>query len=241
VVYSTTVLVVQALFCNVVSYTTLVHNQAMNIVGKNVHKYRSALGLSLEELGKSAGWDKKNLHRLEQTGSGYSNDSITRIAKALNVSLGALFDETGSMMYGRVVPIDFYTPEMLSRDAQGKTAIQRPAHESGGISNVLLTDGSFADAAFAFTVNDDGMRPDLAPGDVIVIDPGLQPEPNDLVLAVIHRHSTGKSQALIRRFADRANGFELLPTDNAYATEISVDNNIGIVGTVVEQRRQRRR
>jgi len=213
----------------------------MNIVGKNVHKYRSALGLSLEELGKSAGWDKKNLHRLEQTGSGYSNDSITRLAKALNVSLGALFDETDTVAYGRVVPIDFYTPEMISRDEQGKTTILPPALQLGGTSNVLLTDGSFADEAFAFTVNDDAMRPDLAPGDVVIVDPNVQPEPNDLVLAVIYRYSTGKSSCLVRRFAERANGFELLPHDNAYAAEINKDNNIGIIGTVVEQRRQRRR
>lgn len=213
----------------------------MNIVGKNVHKYRSALGLSLEVLGESAGWDKKNLHRLEQTGTGYSNDSITRLARALNVSLGALFDETDTVMFGRVVPIHFYTPEMITRNSSGKTFIETPANMVGGVSNVLLTDGSFAEDAFAYKVTDDAMKPYLAAGDVVVVDPNVQPEPNDLVLAVIYRYSTGKSACLVRRYADRANGFELLPYDIAYSTEINQDNNIGIVGTVVEERRQRRR
>jgi transcriptional regulator with XRE-family HTH domain len=213
----------------------------MNIVGKNVHRYRTEQNLSLEELGRAAGWDKKNLHRLEQTGSGYSHDSISRLAKALNVSLGSLFDETGTVGAGRIVPIDFYTPEMISRDPQGNIDIKPPAHQVGGTSNVLLTDGSFADNAFAFTVNDPAMKPSLAPGDVVVVDPNVQPEPNDLVLAVIYRKSTGKSQSMIRRFAERLNGFELLPADDAFAAETPIDNNIGIIGTVVEQRLQRRR
>jgi transcriptional regulator with XRE-family HTH domain len=213
----------------------------MNIVGKNVHKYRQELGLSLEELGKKASWDKKNLHRLEQTGSGYSHESITRLAKSLGVSLGSLFDENGTIPAGRVVPIDFYTPEMITRDAEGKTTIVKPAYEAGAISNVLMTDGSFAEDAFAFTVNDGALKPILERGDVVIVDPDLQPEPNDLVLAVVYRRSTGKSQALIRRFAERSEGFELIPVDNAYASEVPIDNNIGIVGTVVEQRRHRRR
>lgn len=213
----------------------------MNIVGKNVHRYRTEQNLSLEELGKNAGWDKKNLHRLEQTGSGYSHDSISRLSKALNVSLGALFDETGTVGAGRIVPIDLYTPDMISRDPDGNTLLKAPAHQSGGTSNVIFTDGNFSDNAIAFAVNDAAMRPGLAPGDVVVVDPTLQPEPNDLVLAVIYRKSTGKSQSLIRRFAERLGGFELLPADTAYAAEIPVENNIGIVGTVVEQRLQRRR
>jgi len=52
---------------------------------------------------------------------------------------------------------------------------------------------------------------------------------------------TGKTQVLIRRFAERGGGFELLPVDIAYAVESPVDDNIGLIGTVVEQRRQRRR
>jgi SOS-response transcriptional repressor LexA len=211
----------------------------MNIVGKNVHKYRSALNFSLEELGKLAGWDKKNLHRLEQTGSGYSHDSITRLAKALNVSLGALFDETGAFEVGRIVPIDFYRAEMIDIDQNGKIAIQRPLHETGGVSDVLITDGSFSEEAFAFVVNDNAMKPELSVGDVVVVDPTIQPEPNDMVLAVVRR--IGKPQTLLRRYAERSNGFELLPADIAYAAETSLNSIIGIIGTVVEQRRQRRR
>jgi transcriptional regulator with XRE-family HTH domain len=213
----------------------------MNIVGKNVHKYRMEQGLSLAGLGDKASWDKKNLYRLEQTGSGYTHESISRLAKALNVSLGALFDETGGLFSGRVVPIDFYTSDMISLDSKGNLEIERPKHEAGGISDVLITDGSFAEEAFAFTVNDDAMKPGLSSGDVVIVDPNLQPDPNDLVLAAIYRKNADKTQVMVRRYADRFDGFELLPMDNAYASEVSSGKNISIIGTVVEQRRHRRR
>lgn len=185
--------------------------------------------------------NRTNVYRIEQTGINYSHESLTKLSKALGISISALFDEAGAGEFGRMVPIDFYTPEMIRRDAEGNTVIDPPAHTAGKISNVLLTDGSFADNSFAFTVGDEAMRPHLAPGDVVIVDPNLKPEPNDLVLAVVHRTGSGKSHAIIRRYAERANGFELQPNDNAYAAEVPMDNNIGLVGTVVEQRRQRRR
>lgn len=213
----------------------------MNIVGKNVHKYRTLRELSLEELGKRARWDKKNLHRLEQTGSGYSNESITRLAKALGVRLSALFDESGTVDWGRLVPIDVYTSDMIRRDASGMTTMDPPGHSTGGVSNVLFTDGSFSDDAFAFAVNDEAMKPHLTPGDMVIVDPSLKPEPNDLVLAVIYRPKTEKSQIVIRKYADRSEEFELLPEDNAYAIERPANDNIEMLGTIVEQRKQRRR
>lgn len=214
----------------------------MNIVGRNVHKYRTALKLSLEDLGRAAGWDKKNLHRLENTGKGYSPDSIGRLAKALDVKLSALFDEAAVLSFGRVVPIDVYTAEMITRDASGKDTFERPAVYVGGASDVLLTDGKFADNAFAFKIQDDAMKPEfnLCAGDVVIVDPGAQAEPNDLVLASVYRPLTGKSETMVRRYATRANGFELLPSDIAYSAEKQDGANVGILGKVVEQRGDRR-
>jgi transcriptional regulator with XRE-family HTH domain len=212
-----------------------------NIVGKNIGKYRMALGLSVGQLAAKAGMDRTNIHRIEQTGKNYSHDSLTSIAKALNIRIGELFDESDTLQWSRMVPLDIYTPEMIHRSADGKTTIDRPAHETGGVSNVLFTDGLFAENSFGFKVNDMAMSPQLLPGDMAIVDPTIQPEPNDLVLAAIYRHLTGKTQAIIRRFAERAGGFELLPMDIAYAVESPVDDNIGLIGTVVEQRRQRRR
>lgn len=211
-----------------------------NIVGKNIHRYREAAELSVAELAAKAGMDRTNLYRIEQTGTNYSNDSLTKIAKALNVSIGALFAEADTLPWGRMVPLDIVTPEMIHLVA-GKLRIDRPAHEAGGISNVVFTDGSFADSAFAFKVNDRAMSPLLVPDDMVIVDPTISAEPNDIVLAAVYRKSTGKTQSLVRRFAERTDGFELLPVDVAYAVEFPLEDNIKILGTVVEQRKQRRR
>lgn len=218
----------------------------MNVVGKNVHRYREGQGLSLGQLAEKAKWDKMNLYRLEQAGTGYSHASITRLAKALGVSLSALFDENINYSYGAPVGLPVYKAEEFTIDENGAGSIQRPPYKAGQIEYLVYTDGSFSENAFAFFVQDHAMRPDLEPDDIVILDPDLVPEPNDIVLAAIYRKSTGKTHLVLRRFAEReatdsSPPFELLPSDNAYSAERPHGNNIHIFGTVVEHRRPRRR
>lgn len=205
-----------------------------NIVGRNVKRLRMKNGWSLEELGERCvpRWDKANIKRVEDTGKGFSHSSLKRIADALEVEVSALYDPRAAFNI-RVVPLDVYTADMIRRDAAGVLTIDHPAHELGGESSVYLTDGSFADDAFVFVINDDGMRPRLKVGDKVVVEPGLTAKPKNLVIAAIYRTKTQKSEVVVRKYADRPEGFELIPEDDDFRTESPLIDGISIVGTVV--------
>ena len=204
-----------------------------NIAGRNGRLYRERLGLSLEALAKQAGWDKTNLKRFEDTGHKYSHKSLKRLADAIGIDIMALHDKKTAFNLGRLVLLNIYTADMIRRDADGILTIDHPAHELGGESSVFPTDGNFAEDAFVFVINDDGMSPRLKVGDKVVVEPGLIAKPKNLVIAAIYRKKTQKSEVVVRKYADRPEGFELIPEDDDFRTESPLIDGISIVGTVV--------
>jgi transcriptional regulator with XRE-family HTH domain len=58
-----------------------------------VRAQRTALGLSQDELGRNAGWDRIAISRIETAERSPSLDRVFRLADALGSDLGPLFDE----------------------------------------------------------------------------------------------------------------------------------------------------
>lgn len=57
-----------------------------SLLGKNIVRYREALGLTQAELAELAGTSAPTISRYESGEAGISSDAIERIAKALNLS-----------------------------------------------------------------------------------------------------------------------------------------------------------
>lgn len=86
------------------------------------------------------------------------------------------------------------------------------------------------------------MLPDFQPGDRVIIDPSVRPQPGDYVVA-----KNGEEEATFKKYRLRSINeqgvevFELVPLNPDYPSIRSDEVPIKIVGTMVEVRKYRRR
>lgn len=106
----------------------------------------------------------------------------------------------------------------------------------------LMTDLELSDGAFALEIKGDSMLPDFQPGDRVIIDPSVRPQPGDYVVA-----KNGEEEATFKKYRLRSINdhgtevFELVPLNPDYPSIRSDVTPIHIVGTMVEVRKYRRR
>lgn len=106
----------------------------------------------------------------------------------------------------------------------------------------LMTDLDISDGAFALEIKGDSMLPDFQPGDRVIIDPSVRPQPGDYVVA-----KNGEEEATFKKYRLRSINeqgvevFELVPLNPDYPSIRSDEVPIKIVGTMVEVRKYRRR
>jgi transcriptional regulator with XRE-family HTH domain len=108
-----------------------------------------------------------------------------------------------------------------------------------GLYKPMRTVRSHFDAgpdAFHTVVIDRSNEPQLSPGDGVVIDPSITPEPGDIVM-VMH-----DGNVLLRRFRPRADGVELAPCNSDWPTisiqKLSPENFVGVVSETSKPRRR---
>jgi len=114
--------------------------------------------------------------------------------------------------------------------------------QPGDADEFLLTDQELSDSAFALQIKGDSMLPEFKEGDRVIIDPLVQPNPGDFVVA-----KNGDDEATFKKYRPRGvneNGtvlFELVPLNEDYPSLHSGVTPIVIVGTMVEHRKYRKR
>jgi len=102
----------------------------------------------------------------------------------------------------------------------------------------LLSSDAHSGETFVLTVRGNSMEPDFREGDLIIIDPSVQPRPGSFVVA-----KNGREEATFKKYRHRAvdvlgnDIFELVPLNDDYPTMRSDEQNIEIIGTMVEHRR----
>lgn len=135
----------------------------------------------------------------------------------------------------RRVPLINYVQAGVWTEALEREAI-------GSDFEYLLTDLDLSASAFALEIKGDSMLPNFRPGDRVIIDPEICPNPGDFVVA-----KNGEEEATFKKYrprgmTDRGNLiFELTPLNPDFAPIRSDQTPIRIVGTMVEHRQYRKR
>jgi SOS-response transcriptional repressor LexA len=110
------------------------------------------------------------------------------------------------------------------------------------ILEYVSTSVDLSGSAFAMFVRGDSMEPEFREGDMIIVDPEVEPRPGDFVVAV-----NGTGEATFKRYRVKGindagqNVFELVPLNPDFPTMRSDVTHIRIVGTMVEHRKFRRK
>lgn len=106
----------------------------------------------------------------------------------------------------------------------------------------LLTDLELSGSAFALQIEGESMLPQFRPGDRVIVDPEICPQPGDCVVAMNGGHEATFKKYRPRGMDEAGNVvFELIPLNEDFAPMRSDQTPIRIVGTMMEHRQYRRR
>ena len=115
------------------------------------------------------------------------------------------------------------------------------AYPYGSSDVMVFANDDHSHDSFALRIEGNSMEPIFQEGDIIIVDPDIQPRPGDYVVAKNHQ-----AEATFKKYRPRgidADGktiFELVPLNDDYATLRSDQENIRIIGVQVEHTRFRK-
>lgn len=201
---------------------------------------RRAAGLTQERLAELAETSRVQINRLEKGKRRLTREWADRLAPHLGVSPHEVMFTEAELASGskeqRPAPI-------ISSIQAGNWNPSVDPYPPGEGEDVIWTDRPVSARAFALRITGDSMEPDFGDGDIVVIDPDVEPLSGDFVAAKrdAEEDATFKEYRL-RSHDPAAPSFELIPLNRAYPT-ITADpaNPARIIGTMVEHRRYRRR
>ena len=222
----------------------------MKTVAERLRFAREQRGWTQSQLAAASDVSQGTIGNIE-SGARQSRGSLPKIAKALGVSHDWLADGEGEMVPagGRVeasnvtpAPIGTRRVPLISYVQAGCwTEATDPATVGDGFE-YLLTDLELSGSAFALQIEGESMLPQFKPGDRVIVDPEICPQPGDFVVAM-----NGGPEATFKKYRPRsldAAGnvvFELVPLNEDFAPMRSDQTPIRIVGTMMEHRQYRRR
>ena len=69
------------------------NEKSLNFIGKNLKKWRKALGLSQEQLAIKSNLSQPTITQMENSQRGFLRDSLTKTTKALEMPIPAVFEQ----------------------------------------------------------------------------------------------------------------------------------------------------
>lgn len=233
-------------------------------IGANIRRLRKERKLTLNQLSVLVDSDVGNLSRLERGVQGYSDQMLSKLASALGVPVAAFFVEDqqllavlGQQIEGLPAAPGAFDEnvKMAPPSAMGMRPIPVISSVQAGALRDMeqpyppgigyayeYTDQDLSDWAFALDVEGVSMMPEFRPGDRIIIEPELAPNPGDFVVA-----RNGSAQATFKKYRPRgidAAGnmvFELVPLNDDYPTLRSDTEQLTVIGVMTEHRKKYRR
>lgn len=110
------------------------------------------------------------------------------------------------------------------------------------IDEYIMTDVDVSERAFAYKIAGDGMEPDFMNGDIVILDPAIEPKPGEFVGALLD-----SERVVFRKYKDQGinssgqHVFSLIPLLADYANLSSEEHEILLLGTMIEHRIYRRK
>lgn len=222
----------------------------MSTFGNRIKKARLEAGLSQEALAEAMSQliDKKKISRTAITQwessktKGIEAANLLKATKVLNVTPDWLQFGRGNMR--PMQSADFTTNACFVPLLSYSQAVS-PVEKDKEIISTIGLDEQLAKIAspysFALIIKDHSMAPLFMQGDIIIIDPDIQPSPGELVAARLKDHNT----IIFRKFRslhyNSFQQFELVALNKDWG-KIIIDNksNGEIIGTLIEHRCRRR-
>ena len=161
----------------------------------------------------------------------------------------ALFKELGlsyADVYGEGIEISGAVPEevafrhrsrnvpLISWVQAGQWMEVEDTFHPGDGDGYILAD-NVSRSAFALRVVGDSMEPEFIEGDIVIVDPEIQVNSGDYVVAKIKNNEGGNGEATMKKFLVDGDRIYLKPLNKEYKMMDMTGKNFCIVGCVVQK------
>ena len=215
----------------------------MKEMNERLSELRSAAKLTQNTVAKTVGVSRAAVTQWENGLTKPKGEYIHALAKLYGSTTGYILHGEGPEV-GNVIPASLGLRKIpvisyVQAGAWTETCDRR-LHD--GATEYIQTDIDLGKMSFALEVRGDSMKPDILEGDVVIVDPDVQPVPGDYVVA-----KNGSHEATIKRYRPRGTNeageeyFELVPANPDYPTIRSDHSQVMIIGVVMERRVRRRK
>lgn len=203
-----------------------------------VKQKRIELGMTQTEAAEKAGIRQQSWQSIED-GKTLKPRNIVGIAKALRCDADWLMNGGAFMA---IADVNSRKVPLISYVQAGALAEKNPIQAFDGSLEYILTDLDLSEFSFALRIEGDSMEPDFKAGDVIIVDPEIEPVPGEFVVA-----KNGGNEATFKKYRPTytdMNGrqhFELVPLNDDYPVINSDTQPLKIIGVMIEHRIYRRK
>ena len=206
----------------------------MPTLGARLEQHLEKAGVSQAELARVSGVKQQTISYIIRSGA-RSSAYATRLAQALGVNPYWLQDGTGDPFESTVAVGHEGATSERAHWVPKKTMDDLVSGQSVE-SKAVVTTMEVGPAAYAVDVRGRAMEPALVDGDELIVDPNIQPQPGDFVLAVVD------GVAVLRKWrpVGRDGRFHLVALNPDYPL-LECDKSDTAVAVVVEHRRRFRK
>ena len=211
--------------------------------GERLKTLREKAGLSQAAFAEKCGWaSQSRVGNYEKGVRKIGADDAAIMAAALDVHPAEILFGLESVSNVAPAPIGLRQIPIISYVQAGCWTESCECRAVDGSIETITTDLDLGSMAFALEVRGDSMAPEILEGDVVVIDPDVDPLPGDIVAA-----KNGSHEATIKQYRPRGTNdqgqeyFELVPLNPVYPTMRSDHHHVTIIGVMMERRRYRRK
>lgn len=206
-------------------------------LSNNLEAWRTSAGISREQLAEKVGISAVSIYRIER--------GSQQPRPALLDSLCKLFRKPASEFYAAqsnvtAMPDGTRWIPILDFVQAGPMAMISPSPE-GEYEDSILTDLNPSLDAFAMRIRGRSMEPEFREGDLILVDPAIDPVAEDFIV-VFDEAGNGsfKQYRDLGLNENREHVFEAASLNPAYPSWRSDRKRLKIRGTMIEHRRLRR-
>ena len=194
------------------------------------------------KLAMKSGIGQSSISRILRADTQATAETIDAIARAGGVTAANLMSNTLGTNNVQPAPVGSRHIPLISSVQAGIWTEIADTYQPGDASEWLLTDLELSENAFGLEIKGESMLPDFRPGNRVIIDPSVPPQPGDFVVA-----KNDSDEATFKKFRPRGINergeqvVELVPLNPDFPSLRSDITPVIIIGTMVEHRRYRKR
>ena len=209
-------------------------------IGQRIRQKRKELKLTQQDLArKMKDVSHVAISQWESNTTKPNAENLYELSMVLGCDFGWLLKGEGTNV-SAAVNLDTTKIPIISYEQLKNWDVSHPL-DINQESEFIMTSTRSSESAFALKIIGDAMAPDFIEGDVIVIDPTIQPQRGEFILAKCNDAVYFRKYRIDHYNEGGGLQFVLSPINGDYASLSSMQNDIVLIGTMVEHRIYRRK